>query len=313
LCNLKCDICSIWRSLPKSNISFEQLKEVVDFSSQTACYISFSGGEPLMVPDIIRMISYASSKIPYVHLVSNGYLVSENIVIELKQANLTEVSLSLDGEAEWHNKTRGSEKSFDALINAIECFKKEAAEIKIVIDTVMYPDALGQTRKAVEISKRLGVFHKVQPVNRHFNFLNSLGQPPDLDFSNVNEKELEDLIDYLIKSPHVLNSSYFLKQIPLYFSNNLICKPSRPKCRLPYFFLEVSAYGKVSPCMYGTGWDGVLAIDSDLKKNFSSKKYKMQQKKLEQCRLCDRSMYMCYWESLIQFPLIHSIVYGLRN
>lgn len=310
-CNLQCEICSIWRDRSKATISFEQLKSLVDVNARNACYVSFSGGEPLLVPDIMRMISYASLKIPFIHLVSNGLLISNHKVRELQNAGLTEVSLSLNGEASWHNKTRGSQKSFDAVINAIECFKREAPEIHIVLDTVIYPEALEETRKAVEISKKFKIFHKVQPVNKHFDFRDSLGKPPALNFSDVNQGEVENLIEYLIKSPHVINSHYFLKEIPSYFKNKLICRPIRPRCPLPYFFLEVSAYGKFSPCMYATGWQGVFAIDSDLRKKLLSRKYKECKKELEKCRLCDKCMFMCYWEPLIQFPFMHTIKYGL--
>lgn len=311
-CNFRCDICSIWRSDPKATISLAKIKNLIDANSGTACYISLSGGEPLLVPDIMGMVAYASSKIPFVHLVSNGLLISPGRVKELKSAGLTEVSLSLDGNREWHNRTHGSDKSYDGVINAIECFKTGAPEIKVSLDTVIYPDAPGEARKAAEISKRLGIFHKFQPVNKHFDFEASLGRPPDIDLSGNNAREVDDLIEYLISSPHVLNSRYFLKQIPKYFAGKLVCGPIRPRCVLPYFYLEVSAYGNVSPCMYATGWNGILGIDSGLRDNLNGKEYSKCLRDLERCRLCDRAMFMCYWEPLIQFPLMHSIVYGAR-
>lgn len=310
-CNLQCGICSIWRDRTKAVISFKQLKSLVDANAHNACYISFSGGEPLLVPDIIKMISYASSRIPFAHLVTNGILVSDAIVKELKNAGLNEVSISLNGESSWHNKTRGSEKSFDAVINAIESFKRVSPGIHIVIDTVIYPEALEEAKKAVEISKKLKVFHKLQPVNKHFDFKNSYDHPPELNFSRINQQEINSLVEYLMKSQHVINSHHFLKEIPHYFRNELFCRPIRPTCLLPYFFLEVSAYGKFSPCMYATGWEGVFDIDLDMSDRISCRKYQLCQEKLKHCRLCDKSMYMCYWEPLIQFPVMHALKYGL--
>jgi len=313
LCNLKCDICSIWRGAPKASISLQQLKDVVDASSKSACYISFSGGEPLMVSDIIEMVSYASSRIPYTHMVSNGLLVTPDIVRQLARAGLTEISLSLDGDPSWHNKVRGSQKSYDAVINAIDCFKTEAPDMHVVVNTVIYPEALQETKRAVEISRKMGVLHKVQPVNKHFHFENSSSSPKELSFAGVGRKEVRDLVRYLLDAPNVANSRYFLKNISAYFGGGLICKPAYPKCFLPYFFLEVSAHGNVSPCMYGTGWDGVLHIGPDLAAGLRSEKFMECQKRLEGCRLCDKSMYACYWEPLIQFPLAHSVIYGLSR
>lgn len=312
-CNLKCDICSIWRSGPKATLSLANLRDLIDANSKTACYISFSGGEPLLVPDIMEGMAYASSRIPFVHMVSNGLLVSPGIARELKKAGLTEISLSLDGSKEWHNKTHGSDKSYDGVINAIEYFKAEAPDIKVSLDTVIYPDALDEVRKAVEISKRYGIFHKLQPVNKHFDFEISLGNCPGYDFSRIDASELAGLVDHLISSQHVLNSRYFLRQIPKYFTNELVCDPIRPKCTLPYFYLEVSAYGKVSPCMYATGWNGILGIDPELRDKLNGEEFSKCRTRLEQCRLCDKAMFMCYWESMIQFPLMHSIIYGIRS
>jgi MoaA/NifB/PqqE/SkfB family radical SAM enzyme len=313
LCNLKCDICSIWSNASKSTLSFDQLKYLVDASAKTVAYISFSGGEPLLVPDIFKMVSYASAKIPYVHMVSNGLLMSPDAVKALKEAGLTEVSLSLDGEAAWHNKTHACEKSFDAVMTAVENFKRYAPGIPVVINTVIYPDRLEETKNAARIAAKLGVYHKAQPVNKHFSFEKSAKRPPDPDFRNIDRNELADLIEYLIKCPHVLNSRYFLRQIPRYFTGPLACGPTRPSCILPYFFLEVSAYGKVSPCMYATGWEGIADIGADLSGKLDSEDYRACQQRLKKCRLCDESMYMCYWEPMIQFPLAHAMMYGMRR
>jgi hypothetical protein len=75
----------------------------------------------------------------------------------------------------------------------------------------------------------------------------------------------------------------------------------------------VSAYGKVSPCMYATGWEGIADIGADLSGKLDSEDYRACQQRLKKCRLCDESMYMCYWEPMIQFPLAHAMMYGMRR
>jgi hypothetical protein len=81
-----------------------------------------------------------------------------------------------------------------------------------------------------------------------------------------------------------------------------------PLCRLPYYFLEANPYRVVSPCMFGTGWEEGVSIEEYAT---LSDKFVELQKKLETCRKCDESMYICYWEALINLPLKNFIKYNL--
>jgi MoaA/NifB/PqqE/SkfB family radical SAM enzyme len=310
-CNLKCAMCSIWADRSKSTLSLEQVKTFIDAVTPGLCYLSFSGGEPLLVKDLMDMISYASKRIPYVHLVTNGLLIDENSARELARAGLDEISISLDGEKEWHDKLRNSGKSFDAAVNAMDCIKRAAPEIEIVANTVIFPDRLDQASRAVEITGNMGVRHKVQPVNRHFLFKDSKADNYKLDFNNVDMSAVLELVNTLKRNPRIVNSRLYLNNIPEYFSRRLKCPMIKKGCKAPNFFIEVSSYGRVSPCMIATGWNGTLNIDNDLKKNLGQSSYLKEKKRLESCRKCDDTMYICYWEPMTNFPLFNFIKYGL--
>jgi MoaA/NifB/PqqE/SkfB family radical SAM enzyme len=73
------------------------------------CVVQVSGGEPLMrkdLPEIIRNIK-SDSGIPYIILVSNWSLMTEERYIELKQAGVDEFCVSLDFPDERHDDFRG--------------------------------------------------------------------------------------------------------------------------------------------------------------------------------------------------------------
>lgn len=311
-CNLRCSICSIWRDRKQADLGYERLKKLVDAVTPGCCYFSFSGGEPLLVKEIDRMIAYAAGKVPYVHLVSNGLAVDRETVLCLRKAGLSEISFSLDGERDWHNRARGSEKSYDAVIEAVRLVKKHGPEIEIVLNTVLFPGAPEQAQAAVRRAADLDVLIKVQPVNKHFDFADAESLPADPVFSGVDYDGLNALIGEWVRDKRVVNSRYYLKKIPDYFRGELKLPLIRPKCKLPYMYLECNSYGNISPCMIATGWESGFAIE-DLDDSSRSERYFALQRSLESCRRCDRSMYICYWEPMIHFPITHLLKYGLKR
>ena len=71
-------------------------------------FVQLSGGEPLLrddLPEIVRVIKNGGS-MPYVIVVTNGYLLNEQKYIELKKAGADRFSLSLDFPDERHDDFR---------------------------------------------------------------------------------------------------------------------------------------------------------------------------------------------------------------
>jgi MoaA/NifB/PqqE/SkfB family radical SAM enzyme len=310
-CNLQCAMCSIWADKKKSTLTLDQVKTLVDAVTPGLCYLSFSGGEPLLVGNLLDMVAYASERVPYTHLVTNGMLMDDAIARELSRAGLKEISISLDGDRDWHNALRNSPKSFDAALGAIESLKRAAPDIDIVVNTVIFPNQPEQAARAVALTEKLGVAHKVQPVSKHYSFEASPAGSYKIDFNATDETLLKALVRSLSKNPRIVNSRFYLNKIPDYFKQRLQNPLIREGCLSPHVFLEVSSYGRASPCLYFSSWKGPLEINADLKRNMASPEYHNEKKKMERCRLCNETMYICYWEPMVTFPLSHFIKYTL--
>ncbi len=310
-CNLRCRMCSIWTDPNKQTLSFKQLQNLVEAFRPGLCYLSFSGGEPLMVDRVLDMIAFAGQRIPYIHLVSNGILVDNAAVREMSKAGLSGISFSLDGDRQWHNWIRNSAKSFDAAVGAIEAVKRNAPRMDIVVNSVLFPEALEQVEWALRLTRHLGVKHKLQPVNKHFQIAGMGHRPDHINFGAADRLKVQEFIRRLTRESHLINSPTFLRMIPDYFDNSLKCPMIRPRCLVPHFFVEANAYGRLSPCMFATGWQGTLDIGNDLGKKVNSEEFSRQKMRLEACRECDRTMYICYWEPMINFPLGNYLKYGL--
>lgn len=95
-CNIKCNAC--YNSAECKIKSFEDVVE--DYKKITAIRkissIALIGGEPLLNPDLIRIIKFLKQEGLSVELFSNGLLLDENKVNELAQAGVDLVFLHID-------------------------------------------------------------------------------------------------------------------------------------------------------------------------------------------------------------------------
>lgn len=80
--------------------------------------VSFTGGEPLLHPQVIDFISYAKQKGRFCTLVTNGWCL-ESKADQLCEAGLDLLTVSVDGPKETHNSIRGK-NSFERLTLGLE-------------------------------------------------------------------------------------------------------------------------------------------------------------------------------------------------
>jgi len=145
-CMLACRMCFFWKDSPldKSNtLSIEEWKQVLEqiseFKMTPDCRVNFSGpGEPFLRKNIIDLISYGRTlKLP-IHVISNGYLVDENLSKQINNCGLEFLSFSLDSlNSEEHDFLRGRKTSLDKVINAIQVIQSNAKNVEIGINTVI--------------------------------------------------------------------------------------------------------------------------------------------------------------------------------
>lgn len=101
-CNLRCIYCMPEEGIPftarKELLTTDELLRVVRAGTGLGIRkIRYTGGEPLLHPDIVALIAGAASQpgIDSVHLTTNGVLLSR-LAGELRQAGLSGVNISLD-------------------------------------------------------------------------------------------------------------------------------------------------------------------------------------------------------------------------
>lgn len=124
ICDSRCALCPIGEgfvSRPKGMMKFDDYKTIIDRYKD---YIYFLGlynwGEPLVHPDIYKMITYASQKGIYTELSTNLHNFKNDDVGVLIKSGLDEIGISMHGISRDSYQKYQRAYSFDKVVEKIE-------------------------------------------------------------------------------------------------------------------------------------------------------------------------------------------------
>lgn len=189
-CNLRCKYCFVVRddidkSVLSAEYTFEQVRDMIDeFYSMGTRMVYMLGGEPLLHPEIGRMIDYITSKGIYLHVITNGTLIKKKLD-EIKKAHV--LCVSLDGTGDINDDIRGKGVSAKVIENVKVAV---AAGIPTRIHAVLTRHNLNDIRNLAQLCKDLGVTLTISPPNY-------LGET-DLPYMRITAEEYKKFwTDYL--------------------------------------------------------------------------------------------------------------------
>jgi len=124
-CNLHCVHCyarAVEQKHEKELTHEQGLAVIDDLAEFGAPVILFSGGEPLMRPDLTELASYAVNKGMRAVISTNGTLITREKANELKKIGLSYVGVSIDGMEPVNDRFRGKKGAFkDAMAGIKNC------------------------------------------------------------------------------------------------------------------------------------------------------------------------------------------------
>lgn len=270
-CNLNCPYCYIGNERKKQELTKEEWFNVID---QIPFYsiVTLVGGEPLLRKDFPDILNYLSKKIwAKTHVVSNGILITEDIIKEFVRSNLMLLSVSLDGYGDAHDKNRGKDGIFDKIIENLEKYNQAPKRSMIDIKTIVLKDNLDSLPKLYKLCKEMDFnFFSISFLRNNnlkqnailadnFNpdFTKSYPIEPYFDIEHFKEiyKELDSLSknsNVKIRfSPKFEYSKNPLEAIEKFFAlaketpTAEIYKP----CKYPHANMMINPAGDIYPCL----------------------------------------------------------------
>jgi radical SAM protein with 4Fe4S-binding SPASM domain len=168
-CNLRCSHCyaSAGENIYNQDLSTDQITNIIEklvsFSDIDKCSFIITGGEPFLRNDILNIINFAIERFKNVVVVTNGLLLSDNIIKELSKIENIALQVSLDGASqETHELIRG-DNTYNPLINNIR--KLIDHNIKVALSPICTEIFFKEIDEYFKLAKNLKVSTvQLQPV-----------------------------------------------------------------------------------------------------------------------------------------------------
>lgn len=192
-CNLACRHCRA-EAHPEpypGELSTSEALELIDsFQEAGNPLIIFTGGEPMLRPDVYELIEYASGKGLTCAFAPNGTLITAETAARIKAAGVERCSISIDGAtAGAHDAFRGIPGAFDASMAGIE--RLRAAGVPFQINTTVTRDNLPHFREIFDLCQKLGA------VAWHIFLLVPMGRGAGLADQVISAAEYEAVLHWL--------------------------------------------------------------------------------------------------------------------
>jgi len=121
-CNLRCQHCYLSaedRSY-RDELTTEEAKAFLSDLGDMGCpVVLFSGGEPLVRPDVFELAGFGTNAGLRVVFSTNGTLITPEVAQRLTAAGVKYVGVSLDGAREVHDRFRGKAGCFEAALEGL--------------------------------------------------------------------------------------------------------------------------------------------------------------------------------------------------
>jgi MoaA/NifB/PqqE/SkfB family radical SAM enzyme len=197
-CNADCVHCYEKFSHDKfqKSLTTQQVKDLIgQLCSLGGCILQFCSGEFLLRPDALDLVRYARSKDLAVSITTNGLLLDEKKVNELKEAGLWRLVVSIDSaRASRHDELRGVAGCFEKATRGISIAKKMG--IHTVIWTYISRTNFNEVEGVVGLARQLRVNSMVTLPVLSGHFFNTSEE-------NLSCAEKEELRKRFNNSPYV--------------------------------------------------------------------------------------------------------------
>ena len=160
-CNMRCKACHYAHSDKPGyqlnlvgDMELSTFQKMIDETPGNPI-VSFTGGEPLLHPQIGEFIGYAKEAGRFCTLVTNGWMLSKNAGT-ICESGLDILTVSLDGLEETHDKIRGN-RSFERLMAGVRLVLEQPLRPIVIVSMAISDLNYQELVPTYKLVKDLGV------------------------------------------------------------------------------------------------------------------------------------------------------------
>lgn len=247
-CNMYCDHCYRESGQKAENeLNTKEAKKLLrEIKKANFKIMIFSGGEPLLRPDIVELVQYASDLGLRPVFGTNGTLLNKKLAKELKNAGTMGMGISLDSlDPKKHDQLRKYTGAWDEALRGMECCKE--AKLPFQIHTTV----MGWNDKEIEQITDFAI--KLGAVAHHIFFLVPTGRAENIEEESLRASEYEQLLRRILNKQKEIDielkptcAPQFMRiakqmEIPMRFTKG---------CLAGISYCIISPTGNVQPCAY---------------------------------------------------------------
>jgi MoaA/NifB/PqqE/SkfB family radical SAM enzyme len=243
-CNIDCGYCNEYDKVSQPVDTAEMLARIDKLADLGTSVVAFSGGEPMLHPDLDQLIAHVRGRGMIAGLITNGYLLSPKRIAALNTAGLDYLQISIDNV----EPDEVSKKSLRLLDGKLK-WLAEYAHFDVNINSVLGGGIKNpEDARTINIRAReLGFSTSIGIIHDGFGILKPLGPAERAVFDDVMRR-----IDG--RRQVVKNLYSGIRQ----FQTNLADgKPNEWQCRAGARYLYICENGLVHWCSQQRGFPGV--------------------------------------------------------
>lgn len=197
-CNALCDHCGSRCTASKKNeLTADTFKKVLDSVAKNfgtkAIMLNITGGEPLMRKDLFEITAYADQLGFKWGLVTNGMLITDDMIAKMKETHMSTITISLDGMKKTHEEFRHVPGSFDKIVTAIEKLKNSNFVEHIQVTFIATKNNISELPEVYRFLTNLGID------SLRISGIDPIGRAKENENLMLNQEDYYFLFDFMKK------------------------------------------------------------------------------------------------------------------
>ncbi len=194
MCNLACAHCyrDAGQRAEDELTTTEGMALIDEIAAAGFKIMIFSGGEPLMRPDICELIAHAAGRGLRPVLGSNGTMLTKEVARRLVEAGAQAIGISLDSvDPTAHDRFRAEQGSWQAAVDGMKSCR--AVGLSFQLHTTVMDWNYDEVEKLTDLAIELGC------IAHHVFFLVPTGRGADIEHTSLRAVQYERLLRRLLK------------------------------------------------------------------------------------------------------------------